>query len=412
MLRNLLGKWGKQGGLHACPGSMQHAMARFSLLPWPPDLSSPLLTPIHHTGLLKQQDNGVQLDASALMLLQRVASSFPLAAKQLLQMGVEDTLRELRPSRDPSLQQLMDSTLSTIMSAPVLAAPAYSQSVTATPAHAPSASVFGSISAGGARAGGASLASSQWRQASALRTSASFSTAWARSLAGAAAVPPVNRPLELEFSTAGQATPAWPPAPSAQDNYLRNSMSEAPASALRASMAMPPSAAGSAAAYAWTPAQAGAGIGLAQSTPSMVSHLTGATGVMDTAQPASRWTQGQRSTAAGATWAEREAQSQAQPLSQPSFAEHLSADALAVVGRMRAERAKQEGAQGLDSGGSSKGGSLLDLVAAVPAEPTDWLLPGVTLSPGDEQHLFELVMRLKYVEDPARIVAPAVQVGP
>ncbi|KAF5833752.1 hypothetical protein DUNSADRAFT_9819 [Dunaliella salina] len=63
-------------------------------------------------GLLKFDSNGAQVDASALLLLQRVASSFPLAARQLLQLGTEDSLRLLRPKRTPDLHPLIDSALS------------------------------------------------------------------------------------------------------------------------------------------------------------------------------------------------------------------------------------------------------------------------------------------------------------
>ena len=46
----------------------------------------------------------------------------------------------------------------------------------------------------------------------------------------------------------------------------------------------------------------------------------------------------------------------------------------------------------------------------MPPQPTDWLLPSVPLGAGDEQYLFELVLRLKCMQEPVRIVAPALQV--
>lgn len=71
-------------------------------------------------GLLRYEDNGAQLDAAALLLLQRTAAAFPLTAKQLLQLGAEDVLRALRPACPPDLRHLLDSTLSALVCAPVV----------------------------------------------------------------------------------------------------------------------------------------------------------------------------------------------------------------------------------------------------------------------------------------------------
>ncbi len=48
-------------------------------------------------------DNGPELDAAALLLMQHLVSNIALAAKQLLQMGVQEVLKGQRCSQHCSI---------------------------------------------------------------------------------------------------------------------------------------------------------------------------------------------------------------------------------------------------------------------------------------------------------------------
>lgn len=315
--------------------------------------------------LLKFEDNGAQLDASALLLLQRIASTFPAAGRQLLQLGAEDVLRRLKPIRPPDMQQLIDNCLISITTAPM------QHETPLLPSAGTGTSITGSTSATGWRSsvdGMAALSMAASRAPAIIPphtqplSSQPQTSVSAASIHASGHTQPVARPLEQEFASAVQATPA---------------------SRMRQPLSMP-------SAVGWTPAKSHSN--LVDSVTATPSHFSG---VMDTA-PA-------KPIGAGPAWdgfsVRQGASSQPTPAAPPTTAPaYLSQDAQAVVARMRQER----------SGGAPSQGLVASLSTSVPADVSDWLLPAVCLSPSDEQYLFELIVRLKYLEDPDRIVAPAV----
>ena len=361
------------------------------------------LTPLT-TGLLKLEDNGAQLDAAALLLIQRIASSFPLAARQLLQMGMEDALRSLKPNRSPDLHQLFDSTLSAVISS--AAAP---PSVTATPYH-PTSSVSGSISVGARFHTGAASTRQSIDTAyavdmshaslarSTLPTDASHVSASGSTMAhGGPPQPlprqlpnPVNRPLEHEFASAAvHAT--------------------TPASFQLATLTAPLSAATSAA-MAWSPAKSTTTGAAPQPTPSWASRYTG---VVDSVAiggsvlgphggASMAWPGGE--TPASTARAPNAPAAHQQPVAASH--QHLSSDARAVVSRLRADRGVSDG----PTDTAVNGAGIASVTSSVPPHESDWLLPSLSLGAGDEQYLFDLVVRMKYLQDPVNIVGPALQV--
>ncbi|GFH24728.1 hypothetical protein HaLaN_22579 [Haematococcus lacustris] len=70
-------------------------------------------------GLLKFPDNGLELDAAALLLLQHLARGDAVLARQLLQLGAEDSLKALLASRPAELHNLLSTTLALLTSGSV-----------------------------------------------------------------------------------------------------------------------------------------------------------------------------------------------------------------------------------------------------------------------------------------------------
>ena len=57
----------------------------------------------------------MQTDASALLLMSKIATSFPFVSKQLVQLGVEAVLLKLKGGRPAELHTLIDSTYAAIV---------------------------------------------------------------------------------------------------------------------------------------------------------------------------------------------------------------------------------------------------------------------------------------------------------
>lgn len=313
--------------------------------------------PCNFAGLLKFDDNGVQVDAAVLLLLQKLCSAFPSVGRQLLQHGAEDTLRDARLSRSSDVQQLIDATLGSITSAPM----------------------GGPTEILGLPAG---TGATPWSSAAAAPGAPGSLPPMA---------PPIARPLELEFASAvAQQTPA------------------VTAHIMPFTAPMPPS---TSATFGWTPSkqvQSASG----STTPTPAAMAAPHTGVMDTVlhRGGGAFARGTPARPVDATPAHhmtsmvpaRAAATAAGATGTAAATSYLSGDAQALVARMRAERSGAALPQGVVAN--------LAAVSGVPADASDWLLAPVALSPTDEQLLFDLVARLKYLEDPGRIVAPALLV--
>ena len=72
--------------------------------------------PCLRAGILRL-DNGVPTDAAVLLLMAKVAAQ-PLGAKQLLHMGAAIMLGELKQQRSAELHPLIDSAMTSMLTAP------------------------------------------------------------------------------------------------------------------------------------------------------------------------------------------------------------------------------------------------------------------------------------------------------
>ncbi len=319
-------------------------------------------------GLLQFEDNGEQLDATALLLLQRIAGSFPAAARQLLQCGCEDQLRAARANRSPDIQQLIDATLSTLMSAPVSGPTTHAYDPTPTPLQL---------------TGTAYTASQQYTTGVPVSQGSNMTQG---QFGG------IVRPLEHEFAGAlgprsVPSTPQhWRQSGSTRDTYtgLVSSIQGLPWDT-----AAPPSRPATASSVGSTRPQltnAGrqqreqfAGSALARPPTAPGPDLPRRSHRRHTTEDAYR----QQQVSYG------QIVSQQQGFALGPHGGHMGSAAVAVV---------------------AAGQSLLDVAAQLPAKATDWLLQPVVLAPADEQRLFEQRMRLQHAQDPIHIALPALQV--
>eukprot|EP00798_Chlamydomonas_sp_ICE-L_P021728 gene21728-28749_t len=90
------------------------------------------------------------------------------------------------------------------------------------------------------------------------------------------------------------------------------------------------------------------------------------------------------------------------PQSGKGQGDRLSSDARALVTKMRAERKVVNPGTAAAPGGVDGVAMAVHLIAS----PTDWMLCKPPISAEEEQHLHELITRLKYMQDP-RICGPA-----
>jgi hypothetical protein len=177
---------------------------------------------------------------------------------------------------------------------------------------------------------------------------------------------PVNRPLEIEFASVAQLTPAVTPALHSQP----------PQHAARYT--------GTAGPHTSAPAPASA----------VHSSATGAyTGVLESVQ------------GGGIRW--RAPQTPGTEVTS----RHLSSETRDVLAAKRQERAAAAGGPaGSATDWTGGGAGVVHAVAAqLPATADDWLLAPVALSPSDEQYLFEHSTRLRHMEN-VRVSGPAAQV--